>query len=719
MKLQDIKILVTDLEAVNMDDTIKQLIDYSLVDEPSPCYSSGVKDGESYTNVYCTCGTKYVINGMDPVVYMCPTCGRRSHKTSLVSLDGGYNTVSNGQITQVFDLRLIDNPPELVLNAPVIEDGGVDIYAVVQTRQKNILHEDGDTWTLQRKIVDHVVAYAAYHHKLGWFESRSRYFVERPAALRADPKYYVTGAFCKGVNFDITERNKAYIRKVAEAEAKKVTRKPSVSKVDMLLEKELSDIPSEECQIALVKLKNKSGNVSEYYQYCPHCHQITTDVIATPKYNPGLFLKFTCPTCGATNAAAEIPLNSKMYKDFLYGEEMDGNLIIRVVRTDFNLGACGVYMNRNEESRFYLTPKQTVFMTKPYDGSREAKFVKERIPSLWSYNQAIVTDSLEPALRASWLGNTGIFEMDASPYKIGRGVEPLVTWARQYRKYPCVEQLAKAGFYKLVVSDKSGLNANGKSPKEIIGVDNFVLKIAKERRLAMMDIKRIQGLRDRDPSLDRQMLDKLNEFGIGDRNSYILNDLLDKYGLRLRDIISYLQRVLDYQCIEPNDAIQIWWDYLQMADDMHYDLSDKSVRYPTSLKKVHDIAIFAFRAVQQTIQQKRFAENAERFTQQYTYELKDETVPYVVRIPQTPEDIVSEGNTLCHCVSSYVQRMQEGRTCIAFVREKDNPDRSFYTIEIRDDAVVQLRGYCNCTATPGVREFVKRFAQVKHLRMAC
>lgn len=718
MRLSEIKILVTDLEAQNLRDIFDPIIDKALVDEPSPCYISGVTDGVPYTEVYCTCGTKYVVDDMDPVSVICPVCGKRNYKRSMASMSGGYSPASYGHITQVFDMRLLDTPPAMVLNAPEINEGGVDIYAVVQTRQKTELKRNGDDWTLQCEIVDYAISFAAYHYKLGWVESRSRYSVDRLSALTATPKYSVVGAYCNGVNFDLTERNKAYIHKAADTEAKKVTKKPSVTKLDLLLEKELPDIPSEEVEIALVKLKNKSDTVTEYYQYCPHCHQITSGFIQQPDYYYGP-LEFKCPACGETNEAIEIQLNGKTYKDFLYGEELEGNLIFRVVRKTLDMDAKGVQMDQDEVSRFYITPKRTVFMTKPCNRSEGASFVKERMPSMWAYNHCIVTDGVEPALRSSWLGNTGILEMDASPYRVNRSLEPIIDWASKYRKYPCMEQLAKAGYYKLVIGDKSSLNAKGKSPKEILGVDNFVLKIAKERDLDLIPIYQIQTLRNLDPSLDRDTLDAMNELGIGERNMFIINDLVRSYGLRLRDVISYLRRVLDYQCIEPMDAAQIWRDYLRLADDMHYDLSDKSVRFPTSLKKVHDVAMFAYKAVQLACEQKRFAENSERFTQQYAYELKDETVPYVVRIPQTPEDIVSEGNTLRHCVSSYVRSMQEGTTCIAFVREKDSPDQPFYTMEIREDAVVQLRGYCNCAATPGVREFVKRFAQVKHLRMAC
>ena len=68
-------------------------------------------------------------------------------------------------------------------------------------------------------------------------------------------------------------------------------------------------------------------------------------------------------------------------------------------------------------------------------------------------------------------------------------------------------------------------------------------------------------------------------------------------------------------------------------------------------------------------------------------------------VPMTEAEITNEGQMLHHCVGGYATRHLERVTTILFLRANETPDKSYYTIEVRniDDgpSVVQIHGFGN------------------------
>ena len=77
--------------------------------------------------------------------------------------------------------------------------------------------------------------------------------------------------------------------------------------------------------------------------------------------------------------------------------------------------------------------------------------------------------------------------------------------------------------------------------------------------------------------------------------------------------------------------------------------------------------------------------------------------------PATPKDIEAEGNALHHCVGGYVGRVAKQECLILFLRKCEEPKKSFYTIEVRNRKVIQVRGMKNEVATPEVEKFMDRW----------
>lgn len=65
----------------------------------------------------------------------------------------------------------------------------------------------------------------------------------------------------------------------------------------------------------------------------------------------------------------------------------------------------------------------------------------------------------------------------------------------------------------------------------------------------------------------------------------------------------------------------------------------------------------------------------------------------------TEAEITNEGQMLHHCVGGYATSHLERKTTILFLRANETPDKSYYTIEVRNinngPSVAQIHGFGN------------------------
>lgn len=78
-------------------------------------------------------------------------------------------------------------------------------------------------------------------------------------------------------------------------------------------------------------------------------------------------------------------------------------------------------------------------------------------------------------------------------------------------------------------------------------------------------------------------------------------------------------------------------------------------------------------------------------------------------VPASAEDIKAEGAALHHCVGTYVDRVARGETNIFFIRKEQEPDKPYFTMEWKDNDIVQCRGSRNCGMPPEVKAFTEAF----------
>lgn len=157
------------------------------------------------------------------------------------------------------------------------------------------------------------------------------------------------------------------------------------------------------------------------------------------------------------------------------------------------------------------------------------------------------------------------------------------------------------------------------------------------------------------------------------------------------------------------DTRHIYKDYLRMSKEMYGKVKDK---YPKHLKTEHDKVVLKYNLWS------KYREGIKVFNitdKQRELEYKDRG--YSIVIPETSVDIIDEAINQCNCVASYIDDILDGNTFICFMRENNNLNDSYITIEVKNDTIVQVKGYANRNATIEELDFIKKWAKDKKLKL--
>lgn len=284
------------------------------------------------------------------------------------------------------------------------------------------------------------------------------------------------------------------------------------------------------------------------------------------------------------------------------------------------------------------------------------------------------------------------------------------------KEYAGIEKLIKAEFYNLTNScisygSRAPIDLYQKRVKKVLGLTGEYYNL----------------IRDKDPTWrEYEVTEQCQDVGI--RATWEQIQRMSQYA---RNFAIYMRhstphKMLKYieglksegPCAMRNQEVNDYHDYLQLAAGLGYNLDDDWILYPKNLKERHDQLTEEQnerkvelekesddkkdRKLKRTIKRKGWTR----------YEMEIEQL--LIRLPECAHEIRKEGNAQHHCVATYMDRMVAGETCILFIRKKEEPDKSYYTVEVRDDEVIQVRGKYNVAPSEDVEEFMKIFK--KNLR---
>jgi hypothetical protein len=86
---------------------------------------------------------------------------------------------------------------------------------------------------------------------------------------------------------------------------------------------------------------------------------------------------------------------------------------------------------------------------------------------------------------------------------------------------------------------------------------------------------------------------------------------------------------------------------------------------------------------------------------------------YFIRPAVSTKEIIGEGKALKICVGNYsngyITGHATGRTNILVLRKVSEPNKPFFTMEVKSDNIKQTYGYDHCIPKSDVKEFVDAF----------
>lgn len=183
----------------------------------------------------------------------------------------------------------------------------------------------------------------------------------------------------------------------------------------------------------------------------------------------------------------------------------------------------------------------------------------------------------------------------------------------------------------------------------------------------------------------------------------IFQNVVLTYGLKT--LLTSIDSIIEI--FDTNYYVQgTYIDYMRMVASMGLTSRFK-VKFSNydELKNAHDNIVAIYNLKKDEYKTKAFVKAVEKCNK-FIY--SDDK--YTIVVPETPADMVNEGNSLHHCVKSYIERVIAGNTNIVFIRKTSDLETPFFTVEIsNENAIEQIHGLKNrnLRSEPQLEYFVK------------
>lgn len=499
---------------------------------------------------------------------------------------------------------------------------------------------------------------------------------------------------------------------------------------------------------------------------CTHCKKIGT--VKRKDIRLRNNEKGICPFCGSRvtiKARGKMPGQISDERWFLYVDPMEKGFALRYFRADrrirsdkyveFTIDKSRIEQDIFEYSRaIYTFPKG-----KPKYESYEWGVYKQRGECRWCPDQgriACMECILYPGnLPAAWEHTP----MKYSALEVLSGNMPTVALRYEdaiskYIQFPKLEWICKMGLNRLakdIINCRYSGNMVGKIREkgstiyEILGLNKVNTKLLQaidgdHYELRLLQVAQEIGLQFKPEQLkeyyetftcNTELLKQANRKATLHKIMKYITRESEKYPIGESgecwrySYMRYRERE-DPRIERKRNMAKDWLEYLKWCKELGYDLDDMFIYMPNNFKKVHDRTakeyqenldkIEAKKRAEREREAKKRMEQTKRALEEILGENKDVQNAFQVKgkglllvVPASAEDIKAEGAALHHCVGTYVDRVARGETNIFFIRKEQEPDKPYFTMEWKDNDIVQCRGSRNCGMPPEVKAFTEAF----------
>ncbi len=276
-------------------------------------------------------------------------------------------------------------------------------------------------------------------------------------------------------------------------------------------------------------------------------------------------------------------------------------------------------------------------------------------------------------------------------------------YLQMYEKYPQTEMLVKFGCYQYATS---------KQILEKIGKDkNFRNWIAKNRNELCFKGYYVSTIltayRTVKPLKETQEYLQCKKSFNSDADYKPIRELLKEQNRSLEKFFEYIDN--------QNTNYRTYLDYLEACEYLHIDMAQDKNIFPHNFKHWHDIRIDEYRtakALADKEERKDLYSKFEQIAEKYRFLEHNRKNTYICIIAKSPQDLITEGELLHHCVGrmNYDQKFIREETLIFFVRDREQPNIPLVTMEysLETKRILQCYGDHDSKPSEEILEYVNK-----------
>lgn len=187
-------------------------------------------------------------------------------------------------------------------------------------------------------------------------------------------------------------------------------------------------------------------------------------------------------------------------------------------------------------------------------------------------------------------------------------------------------------------------------------------------------------------------------------------NLINTYLLDFNRFIEYISFDLYSQGITEfnKNILNEYDDYLRMQISLYGKVKEK---YPKYLRTEHDVIALKVNIYEKYKKELMLLNVVDNY-KHLIYKDKE----YCIVLPESSFDVVDEGVSLSSCVASYVDKIVKNESLILFMRNIGEPDKSLITVEVKDNTIIQAKGFANRLITENEEKFLLKWAKKKDLQ---
>ena len=286
----------------------------------------------------------------------------------------------------------------------------------------------------------------------------------------------------------------------------------------------------------------------------------------------------------------------------------------------------------------------------------------------WDWNDDKYFNIFAPIVNKEFINNFPEYKYSAVELYKGNNI---LKYLRLYEKYPHIELLMKLGLTNIATSVQIlRLSAKDK---------NF-------RKWLINNKESANSYRYYIPTLIKAYKQNKDIDEMQKTEEFIRLLASNKCYKEVKDVFKEnLMKFYDYYHSK-HINLSSYQDYLEACRRLKVDMSLDKNRIPHDFKKWHDIRIDEYNSRKLEFDEEdrqEFYNQFAKIANKYISLQRNLKEDYIMIIAKSPADLIVEGKTLNHCVGrmNYDQKFVREESLIFFVRNKNEPNKPFVTVE--------------------------------------